>query len=194
MEDSGETIQWHAVYNRSILYCNKIWWWLSWQHEFGSVFKWCCALKNTYIPFMKELELKRVNGTLSPPTVHPFYDFLNDKCTRVLLLGLDGAPYYRCIEVQLSSKNKEAIADVLRELKIKSIKFNRMTDRWQNIEVLIKGKTFDTGYLNKSEFLDCATEAIIKVKSLLNRPLGYLYLKMRRNVLLNSSIVFLNLT
>ena len=136
-------------------------------------FKWCCALKNVYVPLMKELELKRVAGTLSPPSEHPFYDFVNKKCTRVLMLGLDGAPYHRCIEAQLLSKPKDYIAKVLRELKIGAITFKRMTDNGLvncHVEVPEQGKSFINEYPTKGELIEAATAAIIKVKPLLKRP------------------------
>ena len=119
-------------------------------------YKWCCTLKNMFVPFMKELELKRISGTLSPPTIHPFYDFVNDKCSRTLLLGLDGAPYHRCIEAQLSAKSKDYIAKVLRELNILSIKFKRKTSATAaiveyNVEVPVSGKSFMTDFPTKDE-------------------------------------------
>ena len=84
-------------------------------------FKWMSRFIMTAKPWLKDLQYRKIAGTLDEPTLIDFYDLENDQPFREIDLFLDNAAYHHGTTVQLNYKGKEEIAAILSVLDISYI-------------------------------------------------------------------------
>jgi hypothetical protein len=98
-------------------------------------FKWIVSLEHTYPEWCKEMQRRFEEeeemvkaGKLSQAerfAQHGFYNWVLDRPTRQLILFIDNAPYHKSITCQLSDKNKDELAEMLRDEGITQITIPR---------------------------------------------------------------------
>jgi hypothetical protein len=135
-------------------------------------FKWIKALSLTWLPFLKELQIKKDNGLL-PNETHDFYDFENNMPLRIMDLMLDGAPYHMALPIQIGSLNKVKIAKLLREVGVVEIKVGDRVVKVPPVEIEFKhsnSKTHPEYAISKTDLVVAASKALTLAKPDINDP------------------------
>lgn len=143
-------------------------------------FKWMVSVELTYPDFCKELQKRKDNGTLEPPSAHDFWDKENNKPSRQLIMIIDNAPYHQSLQVQLASKSKKDYALYLRGLGIETIKFTR-GETQHNVEVPTQGNDWQKNYPNAEELREVTMAIILEKKPLLVQPPYAILMDSKKN-------------
>ena len=136
----------------------------------NTFYKWMCVVELIYPVWCMQMQERKDNGFLEADE-HDFWDIGNQKPSRELIISMDNAPYHHGVQEQLSVRSKEYIGDLLRELKIPSIKISIPdSDLQMNFEVPPQGKKWPIGYPSADQVREGAMTAIIAKKPSLVVP------------------------
>ena len=143
-------------------------------------FKWMVSVELTYPDFCQQLQKRKDDGTLHPPSAHDFWDKENNKPSRQLILFIDNAPYHQSLQVQLASKSKKDYTLYLRGLGVETIQFTR--DGVQhNVEVPEQGKDWHKNYPRADELREVTMNIILERKPSLVQPPYDILMESKRN-------------
>jgi hypothetical protein len=131
-----------------------------------SFFKWMVAFELTYPVWCQQMQALVDNGKLR--NTGDFWR--DDKPVREAVIVMDNAPYHHGVGLQLKSKNKDEIAQILKSKDISTIEFSTKDCNGAPVVGHCEIDHMERGWPNKSQLVEGAIKALKKKNVTLTAP------------------------